>query len=145
MYVESIPDALFWTGERIASRQTPSDFHAYKAATNLECFMIEAKAVSGKSLPFNRLEPHQKDALEAFNSFHQNAHGWVAANFYDGSNIRQFNRCYMIPIDVWGEYEDKGERKSLSIKQCEDDPRIIECPRSPGSMYDMGAWSGIFI
>lgn len=145
LYVERIPDALFWTGERIASRQTPSDFHAYKAATNLECFMIEAKAVSGKSLPFNRLEPHQREALISFNNFHANAHGYVAANFYDGNNLRNYNKCYMIPIDVWAEYEGGSERKSLPVKACEDDPRIIECPRAPGSIYDMNNWSSIFI
>ena len=145
LLVERIPDAVYWTGKRIASRQTPSDFHAYKAATNLECFMIEAKAVSGKSLPFARLEPHQKKALEDFDKFHANAHGWVAVNFYDGSNIRKFNRCYMIPIDVWNEYEDSGERKSLPIQACDDDERIVECPRAPGSMYFMSNWSSIYI
>lgn len=145
MLVERIPDAVYWTGNRIASRQTPSDFHAYKSATNLECFMIEAKAVSGKSLPFNRLEEHQGKALRDFDNFHKNAHGYIAVNFYDGHNIRKFNRCFMIPIDVWDEYESSNERKSLPLKSCEDDQRIIECPRAPGSIYDMGVWSGIFL
>ena len=107
--------------------------------------MIEAKAVSGKSLPFSRLETHQKEALVGFDAFHDNAHGWVAANFYDSTNIRKFNWCYMIPIDVWNEYETSGERKSLSLKQCQEDERIIECPRAPGSMYDMSNWSSIYI
>lgn len=136
-YVSRIPDKVYWNGHRMASEQTPSDFLMYVPKDRLHGLMVEAKAVGGKSLPFDRLQPHQLAALEEFDSFHEDMHGYVAVDFYDRANVRKFNECYMVPVAVWSEYAASGERKSLSLQQCSDDPRISKCRRAKGSVYDM--------
>lgn len=140
MMVERIPDNTYWNGHRMVSKQTPADFHAYKASKRLVCFMIEAKATSTSRLDFARLEEHQRCALIDFDAFHEDAHGYVAVNFYDKVSIRRSNKCFMVPIAVWDEYEMLGGRKSLALRQCEEDERIVECPRIAGSIFDMAEW-----
>lgn len=140
MMVERIPDATYWNGHRMVSKQTPADFHAYKASKRLVCFMVEAKATSTPRLDFARLEEHQYDALMEFDEFHEDAHGYVAVNFYDKVSIRRSNRCFMVPIAVWSEYKHGGKRKSLALRQCEEDDRVVECPRIGGSIFDMEKW-----
>lgn len=137
MYAMRIADKVYWNGTRIASEQTPADFLAYLSCGKLIGLMVECKATAQKSLPFDNLQPHQREALETFDGFDVDARGYVAINFYDGSNIRNRNECYLVPISVWGEYADRGDRKSISMKTCAADPRIIGCPRIKGSIYDM--------
>lgn len=137
MYAMRIADKVYWNGTRIASEQTPADFLAYMSCGRLVGVMIECKATAQKSLPFDNLQPHQREALETFDAFDRDARGYVAVNFYDSSNIRNRNECYLIPIAVWCEYADRGDRKSLPMDACADDDRIIHCERIKGSMYDM--------
>lgn len=138
VYVERIPDKVFWNGHRMAGEQTPADFVMFApVGDRVHGLMVEAKAVGGKSIPFDRLQPHQAAALDAFGSHHRDMHGYVAVNYYDKANVKRFNELYMVPFEVWRGYEEAGERKSLALSQCEDDPRIVMCPRAKGSVYDM--------
>ena len=140
--IERIPDKLFWNGRRLLSQQTKADFVAYAIKENhIIPMMIEAKATAQKSLPFDALQPHQKAALLAFDSFHSDSRAYIAVNFYDGINLRKGNLMFMVPISVWVEAENKSGRKSLPIKTCSDDARIIKCPRTSGSKYNMLNWA----
>ena len=139
MYAMRIADKVYWNGIRMASEQTPADFLAYLSCDRLVALMIECKATAQKSLPFDNLQQHQRDALETFDAFDDDAKGYIAVNFYDGSNIRNRNECYLIPISIWCEYADKGDRKSISIDSCRGDDRIICCPRVKGSMFDISS------
>ena len=78
--------------------------------------------------------------MHDFESFHDDAKGYIAVNFYDADNLRNRNRCFMVPIRVWDEYVGKGDRKSLPMDSCVDDERIIECRRVKGSIYDVYGW-----
>lgn len=138
--VERIPDGVYWDGRRMASNRTPADFHAWIAGSSLKSLMIEAKASGSGRFEFSRLESHQMESLAKFESIHKDALGYVALNFYDPANLRVMNRCYMVPINVWVEYAQSSERKSLPLSACEEDGRIIFCPRMKGSMYDMSGF-----
>lgn len=140
MLVERIPDKIYWTGHRIASEESIADFFAFKHGEKVVPLLIECKATSTRRIDFSALKDHQKDALVGFNEFHADSKGYVAVNFYDKVSIRRFNVCYMIPIDVWVEYLENSDRKSIPISACEDDERIIECPRCKGSIYNMAKW-----
>lgn len=137
MYAMRIADKIYWNGARIVSEQTPADFLAYLSCDRLIGLMFECKATAQKSLPFDNLQEHQRAALMQFDKFHDDAKGFIAVNFYDSAGIKNRNECFIIPIDVWLEYESKGDRKSISMAACFDDERIINCPRAKGSIYDM--------
>ena len=133
-----IPDKLYWTGRRIASEETPADPIAIAIANDRAYpILIECKATAQKSLSFSALQDHQYKSLVGFEGFHRDCHSFVVVNFYDGSNIRNRNLCYFIPIGVWAEYRS-GKKKSISIKECDADDRIISCQRAKGSTYDVG-------
>ena len=135
--VHRIQDGMYWDGRRMASNQTPADFYAWLAGERLHSLMVEAKASSSKRLDYSRLAEHQLESLVRFDGMHQDAHGYIAANFYDSDNVRNMNRCYMVPVGAWVEHMESGERKSLSMGECEEDDRVLFCPRIRGSMYDM--------
>lgn len=137
--IERIPDKVFWNGKRLLSQQTKADFIAYVARQRVIPLMIEAKATAEKRIAFNALQEHQRDALVEFEGYHEDMKSFVAVNFYDNVNIRRMNRCFMVPISVWVEYE-AGDKKSISIAIMESDERIIECERVAGSIYDMTPW-----
>lgn len=140
MYVMRIPDKVIWTGRQMVGEETPADFSAYYAESHdgeIHCLLVEAKACSQHRIPFDRLKPHQVDALRKFDDMHENMHGIVALNFYDSANIRRLNVCFFVPIGVWLEYRDKpGAMKSLSHEECSGDERITLCQRS-GALFDM--------
>lgn len=135
-----ITDRTFFAGNRVLSQESEADFWVFSANETLSAALIEAKAVSGKSLPFERLKEHQREALTTFDGYHDNAHAFVAIDFYDKDNRRNFNTAYLVPISVWNEYVEKLEKaghKSIPIKACEDDERIIKCIRISGGMFDV--------
>ncbi len=140
-YSMRIPDKIYWTGKRIASEETPADFFGIAPTGNP--LMIECKATAQKSLSFTALQEHQHKALTEFESYHDNCRSFVAVNFYSNENIRERNLCYVIPIKVWDEYVS-GSKKSISMKQCDDDSRIINCQRIKGSAYDLSGLSATF-
>lgn len=137
--IERIPDKVFWNGRRLLSQQTKADFIAYVARDRVIPLMIEAKATADKRIAFSALQPHQREALLAFEAYHEDMRAFVAVNLYDSVSIRRMNRCFIIPISVWAEYEE-GDRKSIPLASLESDGRIIECPRTAGSIFDMVPW-----
>lgn len=139
--IERIPDKLFWNGKRLLSQQTKADFIAYVAQDRVIPLMIEAKATAEKRISFSALQDHQEEALIAFEAYHEDMLAFVAVNFYDSTNIRRMNRCFMVPISVWMEYK-AGTRKSIPMADMDSDGRIIECKRISGSIYDMDPWLG---
>lgn len=143
LLVHRICDAVNWDGHRMVGAPTPGDFYAFGTAggTRLSASLVEAKAVNGPSLPFARLEGHQRESLEGFEALHPDAHGWVAVNFYDADDIRHHNRCFMIPIQTWDAMLVADERKSVPLSACEADATITECPRAAASTYDMSEWA----
>lgn len=141
--IERIPDKVFWNGKRLLSQQTKADFIAYVARDRIIPLMIEAKATAEKRIAFNALQEHQRAALIEFEAYHEDMRAFVAVNFYDSVSIRKLNRCFMVPISTWVEYEG-GDRKSIPLAMMESDPRIIECERVPGSIYDMTPWLKMF-
>jgi penicillin-binding protein-related factor A (putative recombinase) len=140
LLVHRISDAVSWNGCQMVGAPTPGDFYAFGNSDGLSASLVEAKAVNGKSLPFNRLEQHQFESLMLFDSFEEKTHGYVAINFYDADDIRHFNKCFMVPIGLWAD-EMSGDRKSLPMSRCEEDDEVMECPRVAGSMYDMAGWA----
>lgn len=144
LHTERIPDKLYWTGHRVVSEETPADFIAtYAQSYNgvLHSFLIEAKACSKNRLPFDNLKDHQRVALLDHDSIHENAHGIIAINYYDKVNLNRLDVCFMVPIDVWAEYEG-GKMKSISHDECLEDDRITLCPKVKGAVYDMAKWLG---
>ena len=141
LYSMRIPDKIYWTGKRIASEETPADFFGISATGNP--FMVECKATAQKSLSFSALQEHQHRALTDFQSYHANCRSFIAVNFYSSESIRERNLCFIIPLAVWDEYL-AGDRKSIGMKQCEGDARIIKCPRAKGSTFDLSYFVSIF-
>jgi hypothetical protein len=137
-----IPDSTFvMGGGKMGSAKSPSDFFVFVPhGDHLHVLMVECKSVNGVSIAFDRLAEHQDAALCELDSISEFAHGFVALNMYDADDIRNNNQLFMVPIGVWNEYANKGDRKSLPLGRCEDDPRIIECPRCQGSMWDVGGF-----
>lgn len=143
LFVQRIPDKVYWTGKRLVSEETPADFiSCYTQADDgrVRSFLIEAKACSQNRLRFARLEQHQHDALVEFDGMHPDMHGFVAVNFYDPASIRIMDVCFMVPISIWDEYA-AGEMKSLSHDDCSGDDRIHLCQKV-GTTYDMSRWLG---
>lgn len=136
-----IKDSVIWNGKAMVGQETPADLYCFSNVSGrLSASLIECKAVNGKSIPFDRVKQHQLESLVAFESYDANCHGFVAINFYDKDNVRKFNVAYMVNVSTWREYERGSDRKSLPLSDCESDPRIIECPRASGSMFDMSEW-----
>ena len=141
VHVDRIHDSVTWGGHGMIGSPTPGDFWIFKRnGEQLPIVLLEAKATSTRRLDFSRVEDHQRDSLAEMDSFHRRSSGWIAVNFYDPNDIRHMNRCFMIPIVVWDEYAAKGDRKSIALSSCEEDKRIIECPRVKGSIFNMSAW-----
>lgn len=139
-YVHRINDAVSWNGRKMVGAKTPADFIVWwPNAEHTESVMAECKAINGKSLPFDRLQPHQLEALKVFDGFAQDTHGVVAINFYDSSN-RSFNHCFVVPVDIWVQLQnEEGHNKSISYKECVHNEAIVELPRAPrgsGVPYD---------
>ena len=143
LMVHRISNAVSWDGHRMVGAPTPGDFYAFGTDSkgSLTVSLIEAKAVNGNSLPFSRLEKHQLDSLNEFDSLSDDVHGWVAVNFYDAEDIRHHNRCFMIPVSAWNGMMRSGERRSVPISACESDDSTVECPRAAASTYDMREWA----
>ena len=130
--VYRIPDKMFVSNNQLFSKESEADFFWFRSGKMTA--MVECKAHSGRSIPFAMLRPEQEESILSYKGF---AEGIVAVNLYDKDDIRNFNRCFHIPIEVWVEYREKLERKSLPIQVMEDDDRILEFPRIKGSVWDM--------
>lgn len=134
-----ISDKMFWSGNRPMSSESEADFWVFGAAESLSAALVEAKAVSARSLPLDRLQEHQRAALVDFDGFHEDAHGFVAVNFYDKDDKRSFNTAFLVPIGTWVRFEETTAalgRKSIPYAAFDDEPSVIKCPRIKGQMYD---------
>lgn len=134
-----ITDKTYWAGNRMMSAESEADFWVFGAAESLSAAMVEAKAVSARSLPLNRLQEHQRAALLHFDGLHEHSHGFVAVNFYDKDDKRSFNTAFLVPIETWVRFEGmmmSFGRKSIPYAAFEDEPTVIKCPRIKGQMYD---------
>lgn len=139
-----IKDSVIWNGKVMVGQETPADLYCFSNVSGkLSVNLIECKAVSGKSIPFDRVKQHQLNSLLEFEAYDEDCHGFIAVDFYDKENVRKFNVCYMIGIDVWQEYIGHSDRKSLPVAACDSDPRIIECPRVSGGVFDMSEWVSV--
>lgn len=138
-----ITDAMYSLGNgAVGAQPSLADFWVFLLGDGfVSVVLAECKAVSGKSLPFNRLAEHQFNALLDVEGMHETSHGVIPVNFYDKDDVRKCNRLFVVPVDVWKEYVESGSRKSLPISACEDDVRIIECKRV-GSIWDVSPWVG---
>lgn len=137
--VSRITDKTFWAGNRMMSSESEADFWVFGAAERLSVALVEAKSVSAKSLPLDRLQEHQESALVGYDSYHGDCHGFVAVNFYDKNDKRGFNTAFLIPIKTWMGFKRKMEalgRKSIPLAAFEEEPSVIKCPRIKGQMYD---------
>lgn len=134
-----ITDKLFWSGNRPMSTEGEADFWVFRASESLSAALVEAKAVSGRSLPLDRLQEHQRAALMDFDAYHEDCHAFVAVNFYDKDDKRSFNTAFLVPIATWLGFERTMEafgRKSIPYAAFDDEPTVIKCPRIKGQMYD---------
>lgn len=137
-----IPDSTFLMGDgKVGSRKSPADFFVFVAKDSVvHICLCECKAESKKSIRFERLEPHQKDALVEIQELDPLCYGFVVVNFY-GADVRKENRLFMVPVAVWCEWLEalEGERKSVPLNLFEQDERVIECPRV-GTCWDVRPW-----
>ena len=139
-----ITDKVFNDGfGHMKSEESVADFWWFIPRVSLHCILVECKATSTKRITFASLAEHQKVSLRDHESLHEAAHGVVAVNVYDPLDKRHVNRLFIIPIDVWCEYES-GEKKSIALKSLEEDDRIFECPRVKGSIWDLSKYVAIY-
>ena len=136
-----ITDRTFLSGNRILSQESEADFWVFDTAKdNLRVALVEAKATKNKSFSLEKLKEHQYEALLAFENEHKDAHGFVAVNFYDKDNRRNFNICYLVPILTWRDLKEamkKRGRKSIPLAVFETDENVIKCVRIQHSMFDV--------
>ena len=105
------------------------------------CMLVEAKALKGTSIPFNRVAPHQLQHLLAFNEARHDAYGAVAVLRYNGQLGKQrMYDAWLIPVDEWVSLDRASERMSLPLhgKHAE----YLEpwhAPWTPGVGFDLSA------
>jgi hypothetical protein len=133
-----IPDSTFVIkGGQMGSRPSPADYFTFVRKDGVvHIVLVECKAEGGKNIRFDRLKLHQQSALSEIDAMDALSHGVVAVNFYDAEDVREMNRLFMCPVGVWAEKAVTLSRKSLPMKECEDDVRIVECIRV-GTSWDM--------
>lgn len=142
-YCIRIPDSTFAVARKgvygLASQKSPADFIWFikKPRKHVRTLLVEVKAVAGNSIPFARLQEHQRQSLLEFDNLCDTTFGYIAVNCYDPQDVRHCNRLFMVPVKVWTELEDTIGRKSLPIGSMERHPLITGCPRIKGSKWDM--------
>jgi hypothetical protein len=115
-FVERQTDRLYTAG---ASAESPPDLIINRDGAN---YLIECKAVKGRSIPFSRLGFGQKRYLCAYDAIGEYHHGFVACLFYNGQRgSGRVYRGWLVPIPYWVDYEYKYPRKSISMKDIERD------------------------
>lgn len=144
LLVHRIRDCVMYANGRSYGEKNPCDFYALApVGDSVVALAVEAKAVSGESIPFDRLQRHQLEALLEFDSISRSMGGYVAVNFYELGNLRGLNRMFMVPVAFWAAKMASSDRKSLAMSECEAAVECVECPRCAGSEYDMRGWSRV--
>lgn len=124
-WVERIRDNTYYSKTRIRSQKTPADFNI---TTPYQSWLVECKAVKGKSLPFKRVADHQRTALTNFNNIGGIAKGVVVINMY--GERRKFNRLFMLTIDKFEEYSMICNRKSIPLCWLEENALELKKEKS---------------
>lgn len=110
---------------RIKTRHTQyrgdNEIADYLVYVSPNLFVLELKSTKEKRLPFDMIRLNQITGLIDVAKF-----GGVYAGILVQFREPEYSHWY-IPIEVIEEYI-KGDRKSIPIKECQDDPRIIEIP-----------------
>lgn len=99
--------------------------------------LVEAKAFKSKSIAFNRIDGHQRQALEHHHHEAPNYEGGILLNHYNGElgQSRVF-RCFYMTIRDWLIAEDElDHRKSLPLGELER--RAVEFPWVPGTGWHL--------
>ena len=115
-------------GDRLKERM-PADFWYFP--TTGGAYLIECKAVMGKSLPIAKVT--QLPELLRFEGTSPDCHALIAVNFY-GKNIRKDNRCLLMRAVTFAALSG-GKRKSVPLKAFEH--LGYEAPRIKGNIWDL--------
>ena len=118
-WTQRITDNTYRTKYGVRSKSTPADFII---ATNEQVWLVECKAVKGKSLPFNRLEEHQIKSLTEFDKGFRR--GVIAINMY--GDRRKFNKLFLLDIVSYTNYIETCDRKSLPLAWLEENAVVAE-------------------
>lgn len=111
-------------------RKPPFDFTASDGELG---FGIEAKSsdVLG-SFPFARLEKHQLEGLEFYESRGENTRSYVLINFRkrrEHKKLKRSNIAYAIRVTDWRVMKEEFTRKSIPKSLYTTDNRFIPIPR----------------
>lgn len=113
-FVERQTDRMYAAS---ASQGSPPDLLVNANHAN---YLIECKAVKGKSLAFNRLGSSQLEYLSRYESIGDRHSGFIAVLFYNGQlGARRMYCSWLVPIQYWIDYRDRRPRKSLAMKDLE--------------------------
>lgn len=83
--------------------------------------LIEAKSTRGKSLPWDRLQPHQLEHLLDAYRLHPNFHAFIAVLFDDRKRTKdRHRRAFMVPVMRWEQARLTSGRLSLSVAMAAD-------------------------
>lgn len=134
-FVHRIKDNVYATSRGMRSEKSPADFIVIGENPS-HSYLVECKAVAGKSIPLDRLEKHQLDSLIEFDAISENTHGVVAVNMYDGNDCRGYNRLFLVPIAEWVQFAERNDRKSIPLSYLEESGSVVECERKKGSIWE---------
>lgn len=125
--------------KNMAGAKTPADFIFCSPVVNL---LVECKAqMIGAPIRFDRLAPHQREALVSFHNVSKERHvGIVAVCWYNGQlGAARVYRSWTIPISEWELAEQTLNRKSIPMSHFETEWGDLENSWVPGSnrMFDI--------
>lgn len=115
-FVRRWPDAGFnQASGSFGSARTPADILIHSSELDA---LVECKAVNNTSIPFDRLAPHQEQALLEYSASAPCSVGLVCVLFYG----KQRRAGFAIPVEKWCWYRDEihFDRKSLPLTTLND-------------------------
>lgn len=112
-----INDKVSMRNGHVFSEESEADFVCFQNSGNV--YLVECKAISLKSFPFQKIKEHQENSLLDFESLHPSFHGLIALEFYDKNGYRLPKRMFLIGIKDFLSYKKTCGRKSLPIKDAE--------------------------
>jgi penicillin-binding protein-related factor A (putative recombinase) len=115
-YHFKIPDARTMQGFNMPfAPKVPADFCGHKSG---RFQLLECKQTKMKSLPFDRLAPHQLDALLSADK--SGGEAWLCVSFNNRERKKELriDRVFLLPIREFMHIKSHSERKSLSMDAC---------------------------
>lgn len=119
-FKKSIPKDVF-------TQRLKDDMSGFKGVANIcdyilyrypYLYLFELKSHKGKSIPFSALREKQYSGLNMVSNFKGVTAGFIF-------NFRDYNKTYFVDADVLYSYIIAEEKKSFSLKWCEDNGVII--------------------